>query len=298
MTPPRYALSDWVMLSVLVACWGSAFAMIEVGLQALSPLILVTGRLAISAVLLLGVCYAQGNSLKLPWRQWGFFFVLAAVGICMPFSLISWGQLGVNSGLAGILMAITPLMTLLLSHFVNKNEHITRLDLLGFLIGFAGIVVLVGPDALGDLGGAGLIFQLAVIGGAVCYAVNGVITPFNQVKNTLVTATGTMLAATLIMLLLVLLQTPSGEIRLDFEAAAAVLFLALFSTAIPHLVFYRLIDSAGPAFYSLSGYLIPVWAVVAGVVFLQERPDWNAYGALALILSGIAISQIGRREPD
>lgn len=284
-----------MMLSALVACWGSAFALIEIGLQALPPLIIVTGRLTIAALVLLGICYARGNSLRLPWRQWGYFFILAAIGMCMPFSLISWGQLRINSGLAGILMAITPLMTLLLAHFINKNERITIWKLLGFLTGFAGIVLLVGPDALGELGGASFIAQLAVIGGAICYAVNGVITPFNQVRNTLVTATGTMLAAALIMLLLVLLVNPFGQIRPDFEAAAAVLFLGLFSTALPHLIFYRLIASAGPAFYSLTGYLIPVWAVILGMLFLQERLDWNAYSALALILSGIAISQFTRK---
>ena len=296
--PPRHTLSDWMMLLALVACWGSAFALMKIVLQAMPPPVLVAGRLLTAAILLLAVCYWQGHSLRLPWRQWGYFFILAVMGMCIPFTLISWGQQRIDSGLAGILMAITPLLTLLLSHFFLASERITRNKLSGFVTGFMGILVLLGRDALGELGGAGVIAQIAVLGGAACYAINSVLTPFNQVKNTFVTATGTMLAAALIMTLWVLLERPFGQITLDFSTAAALLTLGVFSTALPHLIFFRLVASAGPAFYSLTGYLIPVWAVALGMVFLQERPDWNAYAALALILSGIAISQIRQRKAD
>lgn len=288
----RRPLSDWAMLFVLVITWGSSFGLNKIALGAMPPLILVACRLSVAAVTLLGVCIAQQQTLRLPWRQWGFFVALAIVGNCIPFFLISWGQLKIDSGLAGILMAIIPLLTLLLAHFVIATERIDRSKLSGFIVGFGGIVLLVGPDAIRNIGGSSVIAQLAVLGGAVCFAVNVVMTPFNRVNNVLVTATGTLLISALIMLPLALSLHPPASLDLTTDAVIAAILLGIFATALPQLVFFRLVASAGPTFYSLINYLIPVWAMLAGALFLQERPEWNAYLALVLILSGVGISQL------
>lgn len=284
-------LSDWAMLFVLVITWGSSFGLNKIALGAMPPLVLVAFRLSVAALTLLAVCVLQRQTLRLPWRQWGFFVALAIAGNCVPFFLISWGQLKIDSGLAGILMAIIPLLTLLLAHFLIATERINRGKLFGFVIGFGGIVLLVGPDAIRNVGGASFIAQLAVLGGAVCFAINVVMTPFNRVPNTLVTATGTVLISALIMLPLALTLHPPASLDLTRDAMIAAILLGVFATALPQLIFFRLVASAGPAFYSLINYLIPVWAVIIGALFLQERPQWNAYLALVLILSGIGISQ-------
>jgi drug/metabolite transporter (DMT)-like permease len=284
-----------MMLFALVATWGSAFALNKIALEAMPPLVMVAGRLVIAAIVLLAVNAHQGHSLRLPWRHWGVFVIFAIVGDCAPFILISWGQLSIDSALAGILMAIIPLLTLLLAHFFIAAERITRNRLIGFVIGFAGIVLLVGPDALRNLGGATVIAQLAVLGGAACYAINVVITPFNRVKNSMITTTATILIAALIMLPISLTLYPPTSLNLTAESVFTVFILGIFGTALPTLIFYRLVASAGPTFYALINYMIPVWAVIIGALFLHERPQWNAYAALALILSGIAISQMMRR---
>ena len=293
--PGKRPLSDWMMLFALVATRGSAFALNKVALRSMPPLTMVAGRLAIAAVVLLAVTAQQGHSLRLPWRRWGYFTVLAVIGNCIPFFLITWGQLSIDSGLTGILMAIIPLLTLLLSHFAHQTERITLFKFIGFVMGFGGIIVLVGPEALHNLGGAGFAGQLAILGGAACYAINVVITPFNRVTNIMLTTTATVLLSALIMLPIALVQHPSADLHVTSESVLAVIVLGVFGTALPQLIFYRLVASAGPTFYALINYMIPVWAVTAGALFLQEHPQWTAYAALTLILSGVGVSQLVRK---
>lgn len=285
------------MLLALVVTWGSSFGLIKIALASMPPMILVAGRLVVAAIVLLAVNAWQGHSLWLPWRRWGFFIVLAVVGVCIPFFLISWGQLSVDSALAGILMAVIPLLTLLLAHFAHQSERVTLYKLIGFVTGFGGIVLLVGPEALRNLGGATFLAQLAILGGAVCYAINVVITPFNRVSNTMITTTATLLIAAIIMLPLAMLQHPSVSLRLSIESVLVVIVLGVFGTALPTLIFFRLVASAGPTFYALINYMIPVWAVIVGALFLQERPEWTAYTALALILAGVGVSQFMGSPP-
>jgi drug/metabolite transporter (DMT)-like permease len=293
--PGNRPLGDWMMLFALVATWGSAFALNEVALRAMPPLTMVAGRLVIAAIVLLAVNAWQGHSLWLPLRRWGYFIVLAVIGNCIPFFLITWGQLSIDSGLTGILMAIIPLLTLLLAHFAHRSERITLYKFTGFAVGFGGIVLLVGPEALRNLGGASFIAQLAVLGGAACYAINVVITPFNKVHNTMLTTTIVVLLSALIMLPIALVQHPLEDLQVTSDSILAVLVLGVFGTALPQLIFYRLVASAGPTFYALINYMIPVWAVMTGVLFLQESPEWSAYAALALILSGVGVSQLVRK---
>ncbi|MEQ1888469.1 MAG: DMT family transporter [Alphaproteobacteria bacterium] len=284
-----------MMLFALVVTWGSAFALNKVALSSMPPLTMVAARLAIASLVLLAVVRYQGLSLQLPWPDWRYFIVLAVIGNCIPFFLITWGQISIDSALAGILMAVIPLLTLLLSHFAHQSERITPFKLIGFVIGFGGIVLLVGPEALRNLGGATFVAQLAVLGGAACYAINVVITPFNRVKNTMVTTTATVLVSALIMAPIAMILHPVASLRPTADSILAIFVLGIFGTALPQLIFYRLVASAGPTFYALINYMIPVWALCIGALFLQERPEWNAYLALAFILSGIAVSQLAPR---
>jgi len=288
-------LTDWLMLFVLVVTWGSAFMLMKITLTSMPPMILAAVRLSIAAMVLLTVTAYQGHSLRLLWAQWRFLIVLAIIGSCIPFFLISWGQQNIDSSLAGILMAVIPLLTLLMSHFAHASERITLSKLSGFVLGFAGIIVLVGPEALRNIGSASFVAQLAVLGGACCYAINVVITPFNRVSNSMVTAATTLLLAAIIMLPLALWQHPLETLTISRDSTLAVIVLGILGTALPQLIFYRLVASAGPTFYSQINYMIPLWAVLIGALFLDERPDWNAYAALALILGGIGVSQLTTR---
>jgi drug/metabolite transporter (DMT)-like permease len=285
------------MLAALVAMWGSAFLFTKVAVSALPPETVVAGRLAIAAIGLTALLLALGKALPRGRRLWLFFLALAVLGNALPFWLISWGQQRIDSGLAGILMAIMPLTTLVLAHFFVVGERLNPVRLAGFVLGFIGIVALVGPEALLELevGGTALLSELSVLGGAVCYAVNTIVARRRPPSDPLAAGAGVMILASAITIPLALAGGPPPVDTIPPTAAFAVAVLGIVSTALATVVYFKLVSAAGPTFVSLINYLIPLWAVVVGMVFLGETPEWRALGALALILSGIALSELGRR---
>ncbi len=293
----RHPLGHWLLLAALVAMWGSSFLLTKVAVTSLPPPLVVTGRLVIAAALLGAVVLVTGRRVVHSRRLWAYFGALAVIGNALPFLLISWGQQRIDSGLAGILMAVMPLVTLVLAHFFIDGERLTRNRATGFVLGFVGIVVLTGPQALASLRGTGeaLVAQLAVLGGAVCYAVNTIVARRRPPCDALVTAAAVVtLAALLTAPLLPAGAAGPAWAGAPVAALVAVGLLGVVCTAIATVVYFRLVTLAGPTFVSLINYLIPLWAVVLGVLFMAERPDWSALAALVLILGGIALSNRAR----
>lgn len=274
--------------------WGSSFLLTKIALTTLPPTTIVSGRLLVAAIVLLGVVYGTGKRLAPTKKLWGFLLIIAFVGNCLPFSLISWGQQQIDSGLAGILMAIMPLTTLVLAHFFVAGESLKAIKLVGFSLGFVGIVVLMGVDAVKTLPSSGttLLAELAVLGGAFCYAVNTIISRRRPPGDAVVAAAGVTLLASFIMLPSAgFLDTP-WHLTPSLTSITAVTVLGITSTGIATVVYFKLIESAGPTFLSLINYFIPLWAVAIGALFLGERPGWNDLVGLMLILSGVALSQL------
>ena len=292
-------LTHWLLLAALVAMWGSSFMFTKIALVAFAPEVLVASRLVLAAAILLGLLAVRRRALPRSGRLWLFLAAMAVMGNALPFWLISWGQQRIDSNLAGILMAVMPLSTVVLAHFLVAGERLNRAKSAGFLLGFLGIVVLTGPEALLELKGQGtaLLYELSVLGGAVCYAVNTIIARRRPASDPLVAAAGVMLSASLFMVPLAALGGPPPLGQITLATALAVLFLGLVSTALATVVYLKLVTLAGPSFVSLINYLIPLWAVVVGLVFLAEVPEWSALAALALILSGIALSERWGRRP-
>ena len=197
----RRPLLHWVLLLSLVAMWGSSFMLTKVAVSALSPSSVVAGRVVIATVILGIAMVFVGRRLPRWGRHWVFFIAMAVMGNCLPFWLISWGQRGIDSGLAGILMAVMPLATLVLAHVFVEGERLTAARAAGFATGFAGVVVLIGPEAVMEVAGAGshLLSELAVLGGALCYAVATIIARRRPDSDALVAATGVAIAASVIM---------------------------------------------------------------------------------------------------
>ncbi|MDX1541295.1 MAG: DMT family transporter, partial [Geminicoccaceae bacterium] len=170
-------LSHWLLLFALVAMWGSAFALTGIAVRGIDPLPLVAVRLLMAAILLSGLVVARGQRFPGSGRFWLFALLISLAGNCVPFTLISFGQIRVPSGLTGILMGIMPLATMVMAHFFVAGERLNTIKALGFLLGFSGLVVLIGPEALLQVQGMGsnLIYLLAILGGALCYATNTII---------------------------------------------------------------------------------------------------------------------------
>lgn len=270
----------------------------KIALTTLPPTTIVGGRLLVAAIILLGVVYGAGKRLP-SWKLWGFLSVIALIGNCIPFFLISWGQQQIDSSLAGILMAIMPLTTLILAHFFVAGESMTTCKLGGFGLGFMGIMVLMGKDAVNALQdtGATLLPESAVLGGAFCYAVNTIISRHRPKGDAIVAAAGVTLVASGIMLPSASVLDTPWHLTPSWASIVAVIILGVTSTGVATVVYFKLIESAGPTFLSLINYFIPLWAVAVGALFLGERPGWDALIGLILILGGVALSQLSAWRP-
>lgn len=280
---------------VLVALWGSSYLMIEIALMVWTPA-QITALRVLTGVLVLGAAmlWARQGFSRQP-RLWAYFLLIAVVGNCMPFFLISWGQQHVESGLAGILAATTPLVVLALAHVVLPDERLSRRQLLAFGIGFFGILALLGPDSLAALGGSveRLTAQLAVFGGAVCYAVATVSARLLPPGSALVTAAGVLLIANGLMAPFTV-GALSRLPAVDAQTGLAMAFLGLFGTGLASILYFHLVAQTSARFVSYLNYLVPLWAVGLGALALGEALPLNSWLALGLILGGLAISQRGR----
>jgi len=289
---------DWMLLLALVAMWGSSFMFNRIAVATLPPWTVVAGRIGIAALVLVAIVYALGRRLPPPGRAWLPFTVIAVIGNAIPFYLITWGQQVVESALAGILMAVMPLATIVLAHFLISGEHLTRERATGFALGFGGIVLLMGPAALAGIGGEAvrIVSQLAVLGGALCYALQSVLTRLIVKGDVMVAAAGTLLVASVIVVPVALWLDRPWQLAPSTASAAAVVWLGVGPTAVATILYFMLIRSAGPSFMSLVNYLSPGVAVMLGLLVMGETPSANAYFGLALILCGIAVTQ-WRRAP-
>jgi len=290
-------IKDWALLAALVLLWGSNFMFVKIGVASVPPATLVAARLVIGSLILAAVVRAQGLAFPPPGKIWAAYAMVAVVGNCLPFWLIAWGQTSVDSALAGILMAIMPIATLVLAHFF-ADEPMTRLRALGFALGFAGIVALTGPEALAGLGGSAsrVLAQLAILAGALCYATQSVIVRIKLQGDVMVASAAIIGIAAAISLPVALAVDRPWQLAPGASSVYAVIWIGIGPTAIATLAYLKLIASAGPTFMSLVNYCVPVVALFLGVALMGETPGANAYAGLALILGGIALSRL-RRQP-
>lgn len=289
----RRGATEWFLLLALALVWGTAFAFIAVAVRTLPPATLVAARLGIAAFVLLGVQVERRVPFPRDLATWRRFTLLAFVGNAVPFCLVSWGIEVVDSGAVGILMATMPLCTVVLAHFFVEGERLTASRAAGFALGFAGVVVLLGPDALRALGGEPrmAVRQLAVLGAAVCYAANTILVRRMPPISTLVLSTGTLLPAAAMVLPVALVIDRPWTLAPSVASLGAVAWLGLVPTAVATLAYFRLIAASGPTFFSLINFVIPPTAVLTGVVVLGERLAPTAYVALGLVLSGLLLGQ-------
>ncbi|HEX6143044.1 MAG TPA: DMT family transporter [Geminicoccaceae bacterium] len=291
-------LGHWLLLLALVAMWGSAFALTGIAVRGIDPVPLVAIRLVVAAALLTGLVLIRRQRFPGTGRFWWFALLIALAGNCVPFTLISFGQIRVPSGLTGILMGIMPLAVMVMAHFLVAGERLNAVKAMGFGLGFVGLVILIGPEALLQARGLGsdLLYLLAILGGALCYATNTIIARRRPPADPVVAAAAVMLTGSLVMAPFGLPEARAAVQAAPMASIAAMIALAVVATAIATVVFLKLIALAGPSFTSFINYLIPLWALGVGVLFLGEEPEPRALVALVLILGGIGLGEIGARR--
>ena len=294
-SPSPPSPGDWGRLLALVCIWGTAFLFIDVSVETLPPGTLVAARVSIAAIVLVVAARALRLEMPGPSVLWLRFLLLACVGNALPFFAISWGQQRVASGVAGILMAVMPLTTLLLAHFFVPGERMTTRRALGFLLGFAGVAVLTGPAALSHLGGTAseILFQLAVLFGALCYAVNTILAARMPPSHPIVSAACVMLMATAVVLPFSLWVDRPWRLQPSALSLGSAIWLGVVPTGLATVLYFQIVSHAGATFLSLMNYLIPGVALAVGIAVAGEPFEWRALGALALILAGLFTSQTG-----
>ncbi len=294
---------EWALLLVLSVLWGGSFFFTGVAVRALPSITLVWLRVAVAALALLLALRILGQPMPGDRRRWLAFFAMGLLNNVLPFVLIVWGQHRIASGLAAILNATTPLFTVLVAHALTTDERLTVLKAAGVGTGFVGAAVMVGADVLGGLG-TDVAAQLACLGAALSYAFAGLYgRRFRRMATPpLVTATGQVCASTLMLLPVMLLVDRPWTLAAP-EAAiwGAVLAGGLLSTALAYWLYFRLLARAGATNLLLVTFLIPVSAILLGVLVLGEVLQVRHLVGMALIGAGLAFIDgrlprgIGRR---
>jgi drug/metabolite transporter (DMT)-like permease len=287
---PRMSPLDWSMLLALSILWGGSFFFVGVAVKALPPFTIVLLRVAIAAAALQLVLRATGKAMPWDRKTWLAFFGMGLLNNAIPFSLIVWGQTHIASGLASILNATTPLFTVLVAHVLTADERLSKGRIVGVLLGLAGVIALIGPQALTGLG-KDVLAQFAIVGAAISYAFAGIFgRRFKRMGvPPLATAAGQVTASSALLFPVALIVDRPWTLSVpELPVWAAILGVALLATALAYILFFRILASAGAVNLMLVTFLIPVSAILLGSAFLGETLAPMDFAGMALIGMGLA----------
>src|SRR5262245_58454162 len=280
--------ADWLLLVLLSVLWGATFFFIAVANPEVPPFTLVLGRVGLAALALVPMVFLLGLRLPATAAGWWPFIVQAVVNNVIPFTLMVYGQHHIASGLAAVLNATTPLFTLVVARLF-AGEALTSSKIAGVVLGIGGVGVLVGPDALGS-NASSVVGMLCILGAALSYAVSALWMRRLRQIPPLVSSAAQLTCSSVLLLPLAGAAERFWQLPMPgVPAILAVLGLALVSTALAYLVFFRLNASAGPTNVMLVTLLIPVTAMILGVLLLQETITAHQIAGAVIIASGLVV---------
>ena len=280
--------SEWAMLVLLSIFWGGSFFFVEIALRGFQPFALVFLRVTIAALILLVVVYIRGQRMPTSLKTWGAYVVMGTLNNTIPFCLIVWGQTRIDSGVASILNATTPIFTVLLAHFLTSDEHLTVRKLMGVLIGFFGVYLMMSPELKNGFSWRGL-GQIAILGAAISYSFAGIFGKRFKNESPMVTSTGMLICSTIMMAPLAIFSGSLGASVLSMQAIAAVIGIAAISTSMAYLLYFRILASAGATNVLLVTFLIPVSALLLGIGVLGEVVRVLEYVGMGCIFMGLIV---------
>jgi drug/metabolite transporter (DMT)-like permease len=288
--PRQPTRNDYIVLFALGALWGSSFGAIKIALHGVTPLTVMSVRILLAGAALLLLILVRKTPLPRGIQNWIKIGWMALFGTLIPFFLVPWGQLQIDSSLAAILMAVNPLFALTLGHFFSDHESFTLRQLLAMLVGFSGILLVFGENAISSING-NIWAQLAVIGAGFCYTISGVIV--SRVRGASadsVSASIFICSSVIVFPLWMILEQP-WSLHFETESLLALTHLGLVSTGMAFLMRYYIILRAGAVFLSYVAFIIPMFGILFGILFLGETISVNTMGAVVLILSGVYLGR-------
>ena len=288
-----------VGIVVLAAIWGASFMFIKVMLAEMGPVAVAWVRLLGGAVFVLVLAFARGAGLPGSARYWLDTTVVAVLASAVPLVLIPWGERSISSQLAGLLNGAMPLWTALLAVAFLPSERIGGTGALGLVLGFAGVVLVIGPDVVrpGEPSTQG---ALAVVLATVCYAAGAVWirSRLRGVNSTLLAGTSSLLAALLLTPLLIAVESMPNLPSMSASVIAASAGLALLSSGVAYVIYYWLLSTLEATQASLVTYLIPLFALGWGAAVLGESLPLGTLPGLALVVLGVWLVGRPRRVPQ
>lgn len=289
-------LPSFIAISiVLILIWGSAYTMVGVGVDYITPIWLVAYRLILGAVLVTAYVYYKGLKLpKLSDVRWRWYFILGMIGSVIPFFLLSTGQLKVDSGITAIIVGAMPLMTIILAHFF-ANERLNLQKLLGFIIGFFGIVVLFLPDNLNLELVSDWTSQLLIVIAAFCYALTTVIAKRAPDTPSSVGAAMMLICAAPVALFAGMASGVPTQLPAMIGIWIAI-GLGVGSTAIATILYLYVIQETGPSAIAKINYFVPLASVIFGVSLLGETFSWRMIASFVIIVMGVMVARIGAQR--
>ena len=296
----RSSRIDWLLFVLLGFFWGSSYLFIKIGVDAgLPPFTLITLRLLFGFVLLAAVVAIAREPLPRDPKTYGHLIVMGAVNIAIPFSLITWAELTVDSALAAILTAPVPLFVIVIAAIFLRDERITINRLAGLAVGFVGVAILVGFDpaavGAGDLAG-----EIALLGATLSYACGAVYSRRNihALRPMIPAVFQVGFALAMVTVLAFVFERPIDVVsRIVPEALFAVVWLGILGSGLAYLLFFRILGRWGATRTSMVAYLLPVFGITLGALVLNEPIDTRLLVGTALVIGGIALvnSKYGAR---
>ena len=282
---------DWMMLITLATVWGGSFLFNAILVAELPVITIVAIRVTVAALALWGFARVTGRKIPTTPQVWGALLILGVLNNAIPFSLIVQGQTQITSGLASILNATTPLFTILVAGFFLTDERFSILRVLGVIVGFSGVILMVGLEALGGLG-ADFWAQLCALGAALSYGFASVFgRRFRELKvDPVMVATGQVTMSSLVLWPIALwIDGPQDILGLSFNAAVSMFGLAVLCTSFAYIVYFLILERAGATNISLVTFLVPISAIILGVLVLGESIFIKEIIGMTLIGLGLAI---------
>ena len=278
-------LTDYIFLTVLALIWASAFFNIKIATYSYGPVTIAFLRIFLGAIPVVALCFFKKIKIEAFSKDWYWFAGIGIINLVIPFFLIAYGIQKVQSNLAAILMASTPLSATILAHFFTENEKINFIKVLGVLIGFSGIVFLFSDDIL--INENNIFSALLILGGSTFYVIGGLLTlKVSNKKNENVTASILIWATIFLMPITAYVEQP-WNLNPRLDSTISLVYLGVFSTGIAWLMRFRILKNNGLVFQAQVAYLIPIFGIVLGYIFLNEIITSKVIVAVAAVVLGI-----------
>ena len=283
MREPKFI--DYALLTILALIWSSAFFNIKIATYSYGPVTIAFLRTFFGAIPVIGLCLVKKIKIEAFSKDWYWFAIIGIINLVLPFFLIAYGVQKVQSNLAAILMASTPLSATVLAHLFTKNEKINLIKILGVLVGFSGIVFLFSDNIL--INENNFTYALLILVGSTFYVIGGLLTlKVSDKKNENVTAS-ILIWGTLFLIPITAFTVKPWNLNPSTDSTISLVYLGVVATGLAWLLRFKILKNNGLVFQSQVAYLIPIFGIILGYIFLKELITPKVLVAVAAVIIGI-----------